>query len=592
VLALAGTARLTALDRVPTNPYYDAAVRSMGTSWAAFLTGAFEPGRRVAIDKPPLDLWLQVASTRLLGFGRVALLLPEALGGIALVAALMWLVRTLFGRSAALAAGLALAVLPSAVVVARSDTMDAVMAALATAGVALVARAVRSGRLAPLAGAGALLGLAFDVKLAEALLPIAAAAGLWLAAGPRAARPRAAGLALGAGVGAAAALAWFVAVAVVPLHPRPWALGAANGSPLDAALVYNGIDRLLPARTTAAPRPAHPTPREAAAAARRAREHAAALARRPAAPGPLRLLSSRAHLDTWIGVEAAAALAALAVALALGARRGLDRAGRGGLLVLALWLVGGIALASAMPDLRPRYLAGLDPAVAGALGVGVVLAARARPRAVPAVALALCAVLAVPLATAVAAVRHGTQDAGRTGEMPARRVAALSAYLQARTAGAADELAASAPAKAGPLIAHDGRPVLILSDGNGRQLVTPARLAAAVAAGNVRFALLGDSCGAGSSSARTGCLPVVRWAHAHGVDVSIAAGQPRGALYALIPPVGGAAGSGRTPTCARSRRTSAVPAGSAVRRASRGRRHRGARARRWSAHCSAARPAR
>ena len=94
VLALAAVLRLAALGRVPTNPYYDAAVRSMGTSWAAFLSGAFEPGRRVAIDKPPVDLWLQVASTRLLGFDGVALLLPEALGGIALVAALMWLLRT------------------------------------------------------------------------------------------------------------------------------------------------------------------------------------------------------------------------------------------------------------------------------------------------------------------------------------------------------------------------------------------------------------------------------------------------------------------------------------------------------------------
>jgi 4-amino-4-deoxy-L-arabinose transferase-like glycosyltransferase len=82
ILALASILRLTALAGVPTNPYYDAAVRSMGTSWAAFLAGAFEPGRRVAIDKPPVDLWLQVASTRLLGFGPVALLLPEALGGI------------------------------------------------------------------------------------------------------------------------------------------------------------------------------------------------------------------------------------------------------------------------------------------------------------------------------------------------------------------------------------------------------------------------------------------------------------------------------------------------------------------------------
>jgi 4-amino-4-deoxy-L-arabinose transferase-like glycosyltransferase len=613
VLALAAVLRVVALGGVPTNPYYDAAVRSMGTSWAAFFAGAFEPGRRVAIDKPPVDLWLQVASTHLLGFGPVGLLLPEALGGIALVGALMWLLRVLVGRRAALAGGLALAVLPSAVVVARSDTMDAVMAVLATAGVALVARAARTGRLRPLLGAGVLLGLAFDVKLAEALLGLAAAIALWLAAGPRRARLRLAGLGLGGGAFAVTALAWLVAVTIVPLHPRPWALGASDGSPWRAAFVYNGIDRLLPGDATAADGPTTTpattravSPREAAALARRAREHAAALARRPAAPGPLRLLSTNAHLRTWIGIEAVAALAALAVALALGAHRSLDRVGRAGLLVLGFWLVAGIALCSVMPALRPRYLACLDPAVAGGLGAGVALASRRAPRAA---AGALCAVLALPLGTSIAAVAHGTQDAGRTGAMRPSRVAALSAYLRANDGGAANEVAASAPAKVGPLVARDGRPVLILSDGQGNQLVTPSRLAAAVGAGQVRFALLGDACTAASGNERTGCLPVMRWARRHGVDVSRAAGQPHpGLLYALVPPVrgavtrsaagtvtrraAGAAASGRTPRSATSRRRARAGASSAGRRASRARRGRAARARRASRRRSSARRSR
>jgi 4-amino-4-deoxy-L-arabinose transferase-like glycosyltransferase len=604
VLALAGVMRLVALGGVPTNPYYDAAVRSMGTSWAAFFAGAFEPGRRVAIDKPPVDLWLQVASTRLLGFGPIGLLLPEALGGIALVAALMWLLRTLFDRRAALAGGLALAVLPSAVVVARSDTMDAVMAALATGGLALVARAARTGRLRPLLGAGVLLGLAFDVKLAEALLGLAAAIVLWLAAGPRGARLRLTGLGVGGGAFAVTALAWLVAVTIVPLHPRPWALGANDGSPWRAAFVYNGIDRLLPGHAAAADAPTAPSttqalpPHEAAALARRTREHAAALARRPATPGPLRLLSAHAHLRTWIGIEAVAALAALAVALALGAHRSLDRVGRAGLLAIGFWLVAGIALCSVMPALRPRYLACLDPAVAAGLGAGVALVSRRAPRAA---AGALCAVLALPLGTSIAAVAHGTQDAGRTGAMRPSRVAALSAYLRANDAGAANEVAASAPAKVGPLIARDGRPVLILSDGQGNQLVTPAHLAAAVAAGQVRFALLGDACTAVSGNERTGCLPVVRWARRHGVDVSRAAGQPHpGLLYALVPPVraaltrrvAGAGASGRTPRSATSPRRARAGASSAGRRASRARRRRAARARRVSRRHRSARRSR
>jgi 4-amino-4-deoxy-L-arabinose transferase-like glycosyltransferase len=82
---------------VAVNPFYDAAVRSMGTSWHAFLTGAIDPSASIAIDKPPVDLWLQVASTRLLGFTPIALHLPEALGGILAVLALYDLLRVLFG---------------------------------------------------------------------------------------------------------------------------------------------------------------------------------------------------------------------------------------------------------------------------------------------------------------------------------------------------------------------------------------------------------------------------------------------------------------------------------------------------------------
>ena len=624
MLALAAVLRLAALGRVPTNPYYDAAVRSMGTSWAAFLSGAFEPGRCVAIDKPPVDLWLQVASTRLFGFDGVALLLPEALGGIALVAALMWLLSTLLGRAAALAGGLALAVAPSAVIVARSDTMDAVMAALAVAGAAVVARAARSGSRWPLVGAGVLLGLAFEVKLAEALLPVAAAGAVWWFAGPRARRPRAVGLGLLGGAFVATALAWLVVVSVVPLHPRPWALGASDGSPWRAALVYNGTERLLgkggnapsvPAggaaaggggaaagtasvgagSDVAALRGARAS-RADAALARRAREHAAAVARRPAPAGPLRLLSTQAHLGRWIGIEAVAALAALPVALALGGGRGLGRLGRGGLLALGLWLVGGLALCSAMAGLRPRYLACVDPAVAACLGAGVALAVRARPRpARLAGAAALCAVLVLPLATAVAAVSHGVQVSGRTGAMPAARLAALSGFLRAHTTGAVDEVAVSAPSKAGPLIAHDGRPVLILSDGQGNQLVSPAALASAVAAGRVRYALLGDACTADSGNERTGCLPVVRWARAHGVDVSRAAGQPhRGALYALSPSrsAAGTAGCGRTATSARLPRRARAAGRSVGRRANHGPARRGARARRASRRCNGARRSR
>ena len=76
---LAAALRLWKIQDVTGNVFYDAAVRSMGNSWHNFFFGALEPSGTVSIDKPPVDLWLQVATTRVLGFDLVGLHLPEAL---------------------------------------------------------------------------------------------------------------------------------------------------------------------------------------------------------------------------------------------------------------------------------------------------------------------------------------------------------------------------------------------------------------------------------------------------------------------------------------------------------------------------------
>jgi hypothetical protein len=68
IVAVAAALRLAHLGSVPDNPFYDAAVRSMSLSLHNFFFGAFDPSARLAVDKPPLDLWLQVASVKLFGF--------------------------------------------------------------------------------------------------------------------------------------------------------------------------------------------------------------------------------------------------------------------------------------------------------------------------------------------------------------------------------------------------------------------------------------------------------------------------------------------------------------------------------------------
>ena len=172
ITAAAAALRLIAIGKVETDPFYDAAVRSMGFSWHNLFFGAFEPGASVSIDKPPVDLWLQVASVKLFGFTPTTLKLPEALSGIAAVPLLFLAVRRIWSTTAGLAAAAALALLPVDVITSRSDTMDGVMMLLIVLALLFAVRACESGRLGWLFAAAAVLGLAFDVKILESLVAL------------------------------------------------------------------------------------------------------------------------------------------------------------------------------------------------------------------------------------------------------------------------------------------------------------------------------------------------------------------------------------------------------------------------------------
>src|SRR5438270_14086901 len=65
------------------NLYYSVAVQSMLQSFHNFFFASYDAGGFISVDKPPVALWLQTLSAKLLGFSPIALLLPEALAGVA-----------------------------------------------------------------------------------------------------------------------------------------------------------------------------------------------------------------------------------------------------------------------------------------------------------------------------------------------------------------------------------------------------------------------------------------------------------------------------------------------------------------------------
>ena len=244
ITAGAAALRLIDLGSVSPDPFYDAAVRSMTQSFHNFFFGAFEPGGSVSIDKPPIDLWLQVASVELFGFSSTTLKLPEVFAGIASVPLLFAAVRRMWNAPAAIAAAAAMAVLPVEVITARSDTMDAVMMVLIVLALLLLVRAVETGSSAWLIAGAAALGLAFNVKLLESLVALPGLALFAFIGMPGTSTRRLMRMSLAGAVYLAVSLSWLTATLLVPSGERPWAIGSTNGSAWNAAFVFNGTDRL------------------------------------------------------------------------------------------------------------------------------------------------------------------------------------------------------------------------------------------------------------------------------------------------------------------------------------------------------------
>lgn len=583
ITALAAVLRFQAFSKVHANPYYDAAVRSMEESWHNLFFGAAEPAAGVSVDKAPLDLWLQVASVKLLGFTSTALRLPEALAGTAAVPVLYDLVRRLFGGLAGLIAALALAVMPAAVLTARSDTMDSLMMLCMVLAAWCVVRGLGAERheLAWLAGGGVALGLAFEVKLFESLVIVPALVALYLLGSSLAVRRRLRHLATAGLVFLVTALAWPVAVSLAPARERPYPLGSTDGSVWNVIFVFNGVGRL------------GQNPGVYGVGARRT-------AIRQSDRGLRRFFSaSPTDYRSLIGTELLAALALGALALIAhasarprGAWRAADRHRRAGAAFLGTWLVTGALGFSLISVMLPRYLEAFTPAVAGTLGVGatalgglmhrrwlmpiglvtvaavslnfllrhqrgtfvsgagvdevvaaalvllalVALLAAWRgvgPRLSGAFAalvagLASVAILLPPADAARSLSLTGRQDSGTPGRRPVEQTARLSAYLRAHRGGARYEVATHGVGGVSALIVRDGLPVLFLSNLGRQPLVPLRRFVSLVRSGQVRYVLVGACPPRSHSSA---CDPTGNWTRRHGRDVSPAVGLPPQSLY-------------------------------------------------------------
>lgn len=245
VLAVAAALRLVWLDREGwSNQYYAATVQSMLTGWQAFFFACYDPECFITVDKSPLGFWVQAAFAKVLGMSGVAVILPQALAGVASVAVLYALVRRAFGVAAGLLAALALAITPVSVATDRNSTIDGQLVLVVLLAAFATVRAAEGGGLRWLLGAFALVGLGFEIKMLQAYLILPALAVTYLVAARAGLARRVAHLSLASAVMLAISLAWPLAVDLTPAEARPYVGGSTDNSVLQLITGHNGIARL------------------------------------------------------------------------------------------------------------------------------------------------------------------------------------------------------------------------------------------------------------------------------------------------------------------------------------------------------------
>ncbi|MEU8262235.1 glycosyltransferase family 39 protein [Micromonospora sp. NPDC048999] len=362
------------------NAFYSAAVQAGSDSWKAFFYGSSDAANSITVDKTPAALWLMALSVRIFGLSSWAILVPQALLGVASVGVLHAAVRRWYGPAAGLMAGAVLAVTPVATLMFRFNNPDALLVFLLVAAAYATVRAIETASTRWIALTGALVGLGFLTKMLQAFLVIPVFAGVYLLAAPAGFWRRIRQLLL-SGLALLVSAGWWVAVVeLVPAGARPYIGGSQHNSILELALGYNGLGRIT------------------------GNEEGSVGPGRMGGGGPFSGQTGLLRMfDTEVGGQISwllpAALLLLVAGLVLAGRAARTDRTRAGLLLWGGWLlVTGLIFSFMSGIFHPYYTVALAPAVGALVGIGATLLWRARTGPVRWRALAATAMLAVTLA--------------------------------------------------------------------------------------------------------------------------------------------------------------------------------------------------
>lgn len=350
------------------NSYYAAAVRSMTLTWKNFVFGSYDAGGFITPDKPPFALWVQAASARIFGYGSWSLLLPSVVAGALAVWLLMVTVRRVWGRTAGVVAGVALALTPMMFAVSRSSNPDAILVLMIVAGAWATERAIATDRYRWSALAGLFVGLGFLTKMLAAFV-VVPALGIALLVAIRSWRRALVHGTVLSGAIVGVSLAWIGLMDLT--SSSPYVGGSEDGSAWNLVFGYNGFGRVVGNGGPGgggAPGGARPGGGFGGLGG-------SVIDQFGGTPGMWRLFNNgMGDQVMWLVIPAVVALVG---GLAIAVRRRRRDAELGSLLVFGLWaLTGDVLFAFSEGIFHNYYVSAIAPPLAALVGVGASLVLR------------------------------------------------------------------------------------------------------------------------------------------------------------------------------------------------------------------------
>lgn len=246
LLVATATSFLWGLDRNGwANPYYSAAAQAGSQDWKAFFFGSLEWGNLITVDKTPLSIWVMSLSVRLFGLNTWAILVPQALMGVATTYLIYCILRRGFGVAPALLGGAIYATTPVVFLMSRFNNPEPLMGLLTVAAVYFIVRAMEGNKWHWYLMAGTALGLGFMAKQVQAFILIPALVLAVLALGAGKLKVRIARLLAALAALIVSGASWMAVVDLMPAENRPYVGGTASNRVLELTFDYNGLSRFI-----------------------------------------------------------------------------------------------------------------------------------------------------------------------------------------------------------------------------------------------------------------------------------------------------------------------------------------------------------